>query len=217
LQTLPQVGQPLPATWKRVRDALEQDSRDFISLDEYLSICGQHGFTRRDDKLQLSSFLHDLGICLHFQGDATLKNTVILEPRWATAAVYRALDDAEVIRARGRFTRAELSRIWSEDRYREMHDELLRLMMKFELCYPLDEPDAFMAPQLLAAEQPAYAWTMAPGSIELRYVYVFMPKGLVTRFIVAMNHLIAEGTLMWRSGVVPRWASRLALPTISSS
>jgi len=80
LESLPHVGAALPATWKRVREALEKDSRDHVSLDEFLKICAKHGFTRRDDKLQLSGYLHDLGICLHFQDDPLLKNIVILKP-----------------------------------------------------------------------------------------------------------------------------------------
>ncbi len=203
LQALPHVGQALPATWKRVREALEQDSRDFITLAQYLEICRQQGFERRDDMLQLSGYLHDLGICLHFQDDPTLKNTVVLKPAWGTSAVYRVLDDPAVIRARGRFTRADLARIWSEPRYCDMHDELLRLMMKFQLCYALDEGRVWMAPQLLSTAQPAYPWDLRRGgAVELRYVYGFMPKGLITRFIVAMNHLIGNPPLMWRSGVV---------------
>ena len=106
-------------------------SARLFRLDEYLTICQQHGFTRREDKLQLSGYLHDLGICLHFQDDALLKNTVILKPAWGTDAVYRVLDDAKVIAARGRFTREDLARIWSEAKYAGMQDELLRLMMKF--------------------------------------------------------------------------------------
>ena len=201
LQALPHVGQALPATWKRVREVLEKDQRDFITLTDYLDICEQHGFTRRDDKLQLSGYLHDLGICLHFQDDATLKHTVILKPGWGTAAVYRVLDDTDVKAARGRFTRGDLGRIWAEAQYCDMHDELLRLMMKFQLCYALDEQGSYMAPQLLAVQQPAYDWP-ATGSTELRYVYGFMPKGLITRFIVMMNHLITDPARMWRSGVV---------------
>lgn len=201
LEMLPHVGVGLPATWKRVREALEQDQRDFISLDQYLSICQQHGFTRREDKLQLSGYLHDLGICLHFQDDALLKNTVVLKPAWGTDAVYRVLDDPEVLSARGRFTRAHLRRIWSEEKYAGMQDELLRLMMKFQLCYALESDQDFIAPQLLSSDQPSYPWEQA-GGLVVRYEYEFLPKGMLTRFIVAMHRLIAGGKLVWKTGVV---------------
>jgi Leucine-rich repeat (LRR) protein/GTPase SAR1 family protein len=158
LESLEHVGVGLPATWKRVREALEKDDHDFISLQDYLEICQQYGFTRHEDKLQLSGYLHDLGICLHFQNDPLLKNTVVLNPAWGTDAVYRVLDDAEVIAAHGYFTRTQLSRIWSEAKYTGMQDELLRLMMKFQLCYALESGQSFIAPQLLTSNQPSYPW-----------------------------------------------------------
>src|SRR5207248_981141 len=86
---LPHVRKPLPKTWVRVREALERDSRNYISLEEYLEICQQNGFRRREDKLQLSRYLHILGVCLHFQEDQLLNKTVILKPKWGTDAVYK--------------------------------------------------------------------------------------------------------------------------------
>jgi Leucine-rich repeat (LRR) protein len=201
LETLPHVGVGLPATWKRVREALEHDQRDYISLEDYLDICQQHGFARREDKLQLSGYLHDLGICLHFQDDAFLKNTVVLKPSWGTDAVYRVLDDPKVVASRGQFTRSDLTRIWSEAKYAGMQDELLRLMMKFQLCYALEADRGYMAPQLLSSDQPPYPWEPG-GGLVVRYEYEFMPKGIVTRLIVAMHHLIAEAKLVWKTGVV---------------
>ena len=201
LAGLPHVGVGLPATWKRVREALEQDPRDYISLEEFLAICQQHGFTRREDKLQLSGYLHDLGICLHFQNDAVLKNTVILKPAWGTDAVYRVLDDTRVIAARGKFTLDDLSRIWLDAKYAGMQSELLRLMMNFKLCYALEDERTFIAPQLLSSDQPSYPWEASAGLI-VRYEYQFLPKGVLTRFIVATNHLIASEGLVWKTGVI---------------
>ena len=201
LEHLPHIGTPLPKTWSRVRAALESDPRNYISLEEYLAICQEHGFERREDKLQLSGYLHDLGICLHFQDDPVLKNVVILKPKWGTDAVYQVLDDHAILDQRGRFGPQDLARIWSDETYASMRDELLRLMMKFQLCYQLPNVEAYIAPQLLSPTRPAYEWEGHGGMI-LRYDYEFMPKGILTRFIVAVNHLIADQGLVWKSGVI---------------
>jgi internalin A len=201
LASLPHVGVALPATWKRVRKALEREKRDHIGVEDYLTICQKYGFTRREDKLQLSGYLHDLGICLHFQDDPVLKNIVILKPSWGTDAVYRVLDDTDIINARGHFTRKDLYRIWSESKYEGMHDELLQLMMKFQLCYELEAEKALIAPQLLSSEQPPYPWDLV-DTVIVRYKYEFLPKGILTRFIVATHHLISGGKLVWKTGVV---------------
>jgi Leucine-rich repeat (LRR) protein len=202
LEHLPHIGTPLPQTWKRVRETLEDDPRNYITQDEYLAICDKHGFTRHEDKLQLSGYLHDLGICLHFQDDAVLKNTVILKPRWGTAAVYQVLDDHDVINYRGRFGDEDLKRIWWEHQFASMRHELLRLMMRFELCYQLNN-STYIAPQLLSPVQPAYEWK-EQNALTLRYEYDFMPKGLLTRLIVSLHHLIDDQSSVWKTGVVFR-------------
>jgi Leucine-rich repeat (LRR) protein/GTPase SAR1 family protein len=201
LERLPHIGTELPQTWKRVREALERDPRNHIPLDEYFEICRQHGFQRSDDKLLLSGYLHDLGICLHFQDDPILKSTVILKPKWGTGAVYHVLDDRTVFQNHGRFGPADLARIWSEPEYSGMHHELLRLMMRFQLCYQLPASDDSIAPQLLPCTAPSYDWPKT-GNLTLGYEYEFMPKGIMTRLIVALNHRLADQNLVWRSGAI---------------
>ena len=202
VKNLPHIGSPLPKTWVKVREALESDARNYIGLDEYLNICQQNGFTQRNDKLQLSSYLHDLGVCLHFQEDPLLNKTVILKPKWETDAVYKVLDNEKVIRNLGSFTRSDLANIWCEDEYATMHDELLRLMINFKLCYEIPRSQGkYIAPQLLSANQPSYNWDETNNLI-LRYTYEFMPKGIISQFIVAIHELINEQKCVWKSGVV---------------
>jgi internalin A len=196
MERLPHVGAELPATWKRVREALERDPRDYISQDEYFEICQQNAFKERDYKLQLSAYLHDLGICLHFQDDPVLQHMVILKPKWGTDAVYRALDDKVLFSNHGRFGRADIDRIWPDKRH-----ELLRLMMKFQLCYQISDTETYIAPQLLPVNQPSYDWPVT-ANLVVRYEYDFMPKGLVTRLIVALHHRIADQNLVWRTGAI---------------
>jgi internalin A len=198
---LPHIGQPLPKTWVRLRAALEADTRNYITQDEFLKLCDTHGFKRREDKLQLSGYLHDLGVCLHFQDDPILKNWVILKPEWGTTAVYTVLDTPKVRQALGCFTHDDLTKIWADNQYRNMRDELLQLMMRFKLCYEIPHrPRTYIAPQLLSPNQPEYAWDNINNLI-LRYEYTFMPKGMLTRLIVEMHQLI-DGDLVWKEGVI---------------
>jgi internalin A len=201
LEQLPHIGASLPKTWRHVRLALEADSRNYISAADFFGICQANGFTDHDDMRQLGGYLHDLGICLFFQDDALLSKTVILKPEWGTAAVYRVLDDPEVTRALGVFTPADLHRIWSDDTYEPMRDELLQLMVKFQLCFQVPGSDTYIAPQLLTPSQPVYRWDDSENLV-LRYEYDVMPKGIVRRLIVALHYQIAPGDLLWRSGAV---------------
>ncbi len=199
---LPHVGTALPKTWKRVRETLEEDKRNYISLQEYLNICSKNGFKQLKDKLQLSGYLHDLGVYLHFQDSTLLKNTVILKPEWGTDAVYKVLDDKQVINNLGRFTTHNLDNIWSDEQYLFKQAELLELMINFKLCYKIPgSNDTYIAPQLLTIKKPEYNWEKNDNLI-LRYIYEFIPKGIITQFIVAMHEYIQQQKYVWRSGVI---------------
>ena len=205
ISNLPHIGTALPKTWVKVRQTIENDARNYISLDEYLDICEENGFTLHQDTLQLSGYLHDLGVCLHFQDeeDSLLYKTVIIKPEWGTHAVYKVLDNKKVINNQGRFTRSDLKNIWHEEKYVLMRGELLELMKKFQLCYTiLENEDTFIAPQLLSHNQPEYKWD-ENNNLILRYSYPnFMPKGIVTRFIVVMHQWIEQQKYVWKSGVI---------------
>ena len=199
---LPHLGQALPTNWVKVRTALRDDPRDYISLDEYFDICQQNGFTEQSTKLQLIQYLHDIGVCLHFQDDDLLRKTVILNPNWGTAAVYQVLDNEEVRINQGHFTRNDLAQIWSDNVYANMQGELLRLMCKFQLCYQIPTNlGNYIAPQLLRDKQPEFPWDSDKNLI-LRYTYEFMPKGIITRFIVTLHEKIHEQKYVWKSGVI---------------
>ncbi|MEM7342825.1 MAG: COR domain-containing protein [Chloroflexota bacterium] len=202
LAHLPHIGNELPTTWRDVRSALETDKRHYISLETYLDICEQNGISNLDYKLQASEYLHDLGVCLHFKDDPLLNKTVTLKPEWGTDAVYRVLDTKPIRDNFGRFNKADLALIWNDEKYVLMHDELLQLMKRFQLCYPLPGyTDTFIAPQLLSDDQPDYEWDESNNLI-IRYQYIFLPKGIITRLIVVLHHYIKNQDTVWKSGVI---------------
>ncbi|MEQ9368576.1 MAG: COR domain-containing protein [Coleofasciculus chthonoplastes F3-SA18-01] len=199
---LPHVGNPLPKLWVRVRAALENDSRNYITQQDYDQICRRNQLTDRQDMRRLSRYLHDLGVCLHFQDDPTLKHYIILKPEWGTSAVYNVLDNPTVQKNLGCFTQDTLADIWQDAKYNQMQDELLQLMIRFKLCYPIpNQTNTYIAPQLLDINQPDYDWD-EQNNLILRYDYEFMPKGILTRFIVETHPWIENQTLVWRSGVI---------------
>jgi hypothetical protein len=150
---------------------------------------------------RLSQYLHDLGVCLHFQKDPILKHYVILKPEWGTTAVYKVLDNKNVVKNLGCFTQENLAEIWEDEKYKDMRDELLQLMIRFKLCYPIPGQYQYIAPQLLDINQPEYTWN-PNNNLILRYEYDFLPKGIITRFIVEIHPWIEEQKQVWRNGVI---------------
>ena len=204
VQQLPHVGEVLPTQWLLIREELEKwaEEKNWITIKEYFTLCAKHQIPEENRALQLSSYLHDLGAFLHFQDDFVLRDLFILKNTWATDAAYKVLDNEKVIAQFGQFTEADLQHIWKEKSYQGKHPQLLALMEKFQLCYPLHDTSekTWLAPQLLPIETPEYEWD-STDNLNLRYEYDFMPKGLLSNFIVRMNRYVLEPDKAWRSGV----------------
>lgn len=204
---LPHIGEELPARWIDVRQGVEELAAQtpYARVQDYFDIYARHIEFDRAKALHLSRYLHDLGVFLHFQDDPLLARTVILQNGWATRAVYCLLDD-ELVKSRlGRFTRADCVRLWSASEYEQMHPELLALMERFELCYPLrdSEPRTWLIPQLLPPSKPGslQEWGK-PADLVLRYRYQFLPKGILSRLTVRLHRFVQDPQLAWTTGAL---------------
>ena len=199
---LPHIGSPVPAKWTVVREALENENRNTIPLEDYLGICNNNGITKIQDALVLSQYFHDIGVFLHFQDDDLLKKTIFLNSTWATQAVYKILDHPLLNQNDGRFSKDDAKVIWHENEFELVRSELLQLMKKFLLTYEIENAGYYIVPERLPPGQPEYRWPKE-GNIFLQYKYdFFMPKGILSQFIVQMNRFITNHSLVWRRGVV---------------
>ncbi len=205
-QKLPHIGDVVPKTWVWVREKIEKErlkQRPYISDERYREICASHGITDEAKQSDLSRYFHDLGVFLHFQENPLLRRDVFLQNEWVTNAVYKILDDREIAEGkRGRFDKEDLARLWNDGYYAKRRDELLALMLQFELCYQVQDSEIYVAPQLLPGDIPKY--DLGPSiPLQLKYEYGFMPKGLLYRLIVRLHRHIAQGqSAVWNSGVV---------------
>ena len=205
VQRLPHVGEPVPAKWPLIRQAIEEVAKQkpYISQDDYFAVYGKHLKFDRTKALHLSRYLHDLGVFLHFQDDPLLRKSVILQNQWATEAVFRILDDESIKGQRGRFAQADCERLWTESQYADMHGELLGLMVKFELCYPLANAHEhhWLAPQLLSPSKPqALAKWASPADLVVSFRYTFLPRGLVSRLMVRQHRFVKRLDWSWAHG-----------------
>jgi Leucine-rich repeat (LRR) protein/GTPase SAR1 family protein len=208
LEDLLPKGVAFPNSWLNVRYALENDGRNYISFSEYESICRLHKISDFQEMLDISDFLHRLGICLHFQKDPILRHRLILKPNWGNAAIYKILDNEKVKKELGQFCDSDLDNIWRESQYNNMRHELLQLMKEFKVCYEIPHHRGnYIAPHLLQKDPPNYNWDTSQNLI-LRYRYkIFMPKGILSRFIVEMHQNIENVSdpnlaLVWKYGIV---------------
>ena len=207
-QTLPHTKYAFPANWVAIRRVLnERRNEQYISLAEYLKVCKDNNLPEEESALILSSVLHKIGDCLHYQKSELLNQLIILKNEWATDAVYKILDDQIVAEKKcGFFDLADTKRVWSSDEHRHMRPQLLELMKQFRLAYQLPGKEEYVTPPLLKPSRPEdFVWP-DEDSLELYIEYEFLPKALLTQFIVTRHADIAqERTLVWRHGVILEW------------
>ena len=204
---LKHIGDEVPARWLKVRSDIERlaEKKPHVPLEKYFKTYRKHIEFDEKKALQLSQYLHDLGVFLHFQDDLLLARTVILQNEWATEAVFRVLDDETVKKALGRFTHEDCARLWNDPAHARMHPELLALMQNFELCYKLPDSKAaaWLVPQLLPPAKPKELadWSK-PEDLVLRYKYDFLPNGIISRLTVRLHRFVRDPQMAWVTGVL---------------
>ncbi|MEM9274448.1 MAG: COR domain-containing protein, partial [Cyanobacteria bacterium P01_F01_bin.143] len=207
---LPHIGEPVPALWVDIRQAVENDSRDYIYAKNFDEICYEQKLTNDQDIKTLLGYFHDLGIVLHFADNPLLRDRVILNPAWATNAVYRIFDNDLIKAKQGRFSRNDCYALWNDEQceyqYKHMHDVLIELMKNFRLIYEIGNTGNLIAPQMLSQDTPEdipqYNQNDLNNSLmQFRYD-LFMPRGILWEFIVLMYRYIKNHDWVWRNGVI---------------
>ena len=188
--------------WFSVKTQLEQMEKPYIAYEQYAQMCEAAQIADETSQTVLADFLHDLGIALHFH-DPILKETNVINPRWATEGVYAIINAPQLAANNGLLRAAALCEILDCQRYpRRKHDYLVELMKKFELCYQVSDDDTLLVPDLLSKDEPDFPFDEA-AALRFRFEYDFLPRSVMPRFIVKMHRDIL-GDLRWRTGVVLR-------------
>ncbi|PKP35889.1 MAG: hypothetical protein CVU00_00150 [Bacteroidetes bacterium HGW-Bacteroidetes-17] len=204
---LEHIGDSLPKAWIDIRIHLQSLEKNYLNFNEYISICSDYALDE-SSALFLSRYYHDLGVFLHFQGNPILKEIIFLKPEWATNAVYSLTDTKEVIENFGQFNYNDLLTFW-KSYPRENHIYLLELMKKFELCFEISDSKEYIIPELLPESIEKIPWDYQ-NNLKFEYHYSFMPKAILTRFIVLNHHLI-KNKIFWRNGVLIMYEGSQAL------
>ncbi|UCH95274.1 MAG: leucine-rich repeat domain-containing protein [Candidatus Aminicenantes bacterium] len=190
--------------WFNVKIQLEKITKDFISYDEYKTICKKEKITDKISQDTLVDYLNDLGVVLHFK-DFKLEETHVLDPEWVTTAVYKIINSEKIGDTQGVLKLSLLEDILKKrevSKYyypREKYSYIIDLMKKFELCYGIDD-ETVLIPDLLIVQEPTFDFDYF-SALKFIIQYDFLPRSVMPRFIVNM-HKDVKNNLQWRTGVV---------------
>lgn len=216
-QRLPGLAAQWPAAWRRVKDELPTEKKSWLSFVDFCRFAAERGVGALDDQQALAEYLHVLGIMLSYRTDPALAGCGVLNPLWATHAIYKVLNAPAVQAQRGEITLASFAQVFDGDDAASypsaLHPFLLALMRKFLLCLPLDERGGrYLIPDLLSIESPDLDAAFPEGqALSFQYHYTSaLPEGLLPRFIVE-TYIHREPENTWRRGVVLKRAGCRAL------
>lgn len=203
ISLLPHIGDRLPSSWDKIRYKLQELNRDYITYQEFESLCG---FNDDEKTNYLSSYLNDLGDIIHFQKDFHLKHLVIINPHWLTEAIYTLIHSLEVQKSLGKFKAGNLENLLNKQKYPwDKHLEIITLMEKFEICFKIVGSDnQYIIPSLLPAQPPKTKVVEAifkEEALRADFQYSFLPSGIIERLICKMNSFIYSNNF-WKYGVI---------------
>jgi len=202
-----------PASWFSIKDRLAGMERNYLSFEEYRKECEELGEKDPEAQESLAVHLHNLGIALNYKDDTRLRDTHVLNPHWVTSGIYKILNANRLERQKGEISLKDLLSMLDAKEYpAEMHEFLLDLMKKFELCFELEgKKGVYLIPELLGKQEPEDAREFNPADcLNFQYHYPVLPEGLLPRFVMR-THVLSDETQRWRTGVILKLEENLAL------
>jgi internalin A len=177
----------------------------YISYKDYKHYCEDAGITDKESYEMLAEFLNDLGVVVHFN-NFILDAMHVLDPVWVTNAVYKIITSEKMDGSKGLLHLKHLSEILPPSDSEnlpcppETHPFIMRLMEKFELCYPVGD-EVVLIPQLLPVPEAKFDFKQDGSLCFALYYPDFLPTSVFPRFMVKVYKDI-EDNLRWRTGVV---------------
>lgn len=214
---LAHVRDPIPQPWVQVKTKVTALARERSLLEShtFVELCeegdGRNRISDLGEQTALLRLLHDLGVVvahgLARDAPAALREVTLLDPNWLTRAIYALLNEPQILRQEGEFSRGELPLWLDADIYpSERHEYILGMMQSSDLglCFPLpaDEgEERYLLPEALPSSEPDYeTWPL--DSLRFRYEYDYLPPSMIPRLIVQAHHHLTSQPTRWRTGVV---------------
>lgn len=217
VRNLDHIGEELPTSWILIRAKLGEINKDYISISDFKKLCEEIIYDISRTHLELiSDYLHDIGEIIHFKNLPLLRNIIIINPQWATKAVYSLIDTIAIQKNYGVFSYSDLEIYLDLEKYPvETHIQLLELMDRFEICFKtVGSSDKYVIPELLKNEVPninAISDVLSQENIfKFRYKFNFLPDGILGRLICKLFYLLNSDNY-WKNGAIFNYNSSKAL------
>ncbi len=194
----------ISSRWLAIRDALvaKTESSAYVTEDGFASICRQYKIKDRAEQKHLLTFLHNLGVVLHYPEIPQL-SVFSLDPNWLITGIYRILNAPQV--ANGVLnTTQDLDSILNPTEAttynRQAQQFLLDVMQHFGLLYA-QARNQYLVPSLLPKSTPALPLNSDATQLHFVVEFAFLPKSVIPQLMVRhQTELVLD--YLWRNGMV---------------
>lgn len=208
--------------WINIKEKLQEETKSNHFLDEarFIKICNEFGLKDKEAHKNAITFLHDLGLALHFE-DLNLSEYYVLDPYWITYGVYQILTSSYAAKQKGIVSMDNLEFIVNEeDEKKEAYKPanyqkitytinqrrfLVDILNVFKLCYYLPGHKKFIIPDLLDTIEPINITKHireASDAIGFVFEYEYLPKSVIPNIMVETHQIVLE---KWRTGMVLKY------------
>lgn len=214
--------------WIKIKELLQEGTNVGYYLGEvrFKEICLDSNLNDKDAQKNAISFLHDLGLVLHFD-EVIDHDYFVLNPYWITYGVYQILTSNLAGNKKGIVNISDLEYIINEEEEKreiykvsdfrripyDKHQRrfLIDMLCQFKLCFYLPDHSQFIIPDLLETAEPiefTESIRNSENSINLIYEYEYLPKSVMPQILVDTHNLHFK---VWRTGCVLKYRDCSAL------
>ncbi len=208
LEELKTVGSKGVRIWSEIRNEFEKEKEPYIEFGNLFDIAQEKGMKSEEDVKYMLKYFHNIGIIIYYEEDRFLDNYVFIKPEWITENLYTALTESN-ISEKGIFEDKKLFDFWQQKKINFKQRKVLLELMgreKFDVAYPLY--DNKYAVPIMFEDKALQHDDLSGDILYLKFKFEkFLPKGLLSRFIVRMYENIEHNNnvdLAWKTGVVLR-------------
>eukprot|EP01098_Paradermamoeba_levis_P004984 TRINITY_DN2117_c0_g1_i4.p1 TRINITY_DN2117_c0_g1~~TRINITY_DN2117_c0_g1_i4.p1 ORF type:complete len:1636 (+),score=493.61 TRINITY_DN2117_c0_g1_i4:118-5025(+) len=198
---------------KRIKLKRRELLPPILSLEEFKQLALTCN-VREENVPAACAFLSELGVIVHFpEVDSGLHDVVILSPQWVTSVFASVVTlKHNFIKKDGMLALADLyQHIWNSPEFpKEIHQKLLQMLIRFEICFHVVEVDKLLIPSLLPSERPNFDLLWSPSMVPedhnitqyKRNIYLeFTPKGFTAKLIIRLLYFTQPHSY-WQDGIL---------------
>ena len=211
-------GVHIPKHWAGVKDALEKANKPFLSKIEFTKILEQQSPETIGDELEILDWLNEIGTSFscHRAPYVMLKEYVVLNPEWATNAIYAIINSGSP-QANGILEISEIENILKRTKFVNDNENInvnyspgnieyiLQLMERYIISFRIPNylPDEWreFIPSLCTNKEPdGIDSYIHRANLHFEIHYSYLPSNLLHQFMINNFTDLKNANQWWYNG-----------------